>query len=348
MLAAVPQESRTLTKEDRVKLVRLVLEEGYTVAEAARSIVRTLNASGPVSENTVRLWLERFRHTGSCEALYQQRFYAGRMPALGDAELRLIDLLVRLLPDIRVKPEMLDYMNGLRADHDHIAASTLYRALKKLGHTHKGLTKRALEADPEDVETYRAWMDLFEDHEHFIWLDETSKDSTTSSRPKGWGPRGQNALSFELFHRGTRYSHLAAMDRNGTVLSMTKEGSIYADDFLDFVSSLAVLHPPGRMFVFDNCRIHMQSAVRACLHAHGHQAVYLPSYSPFLNPIEFFFSELKGALAGSHRREYEGIIASVPACVEEDGVHIALATVGWRVPAEHFAGWVRHCGYKLA
>ena len=191
-------------------------------------------------------------------------------------------------------------------------------------------------------------MDLFEDHEHFIWLDETSKDSTTSSRPKGWGPRGQNALSFELFHRGTRYSHLAAMDRNGTVLSMTKEGSIYADDFLDFASSLAVLHPPGRMFVFDNCRIHMQAAVRACLHAHGHQAVYLPSYSPFLNPIEFFFSELKGALAGSHRREYEGIIASVPACVEEDGVHIALATVGWRVPAEHFAGWVRHCGYKLA
>jgi len=93
------------------------------------------------------------------------------------------------------------------------------------------------------------------------------------------------------------------MDRNGTVLSMTKEGSIYADDFLDFVSSLAVLHPPGRMFVFDNCRIHMQAAVRACLHAHGHQAVYLPSYSPFLNPIEFFFSELKGALAGSHRRE---------------------------------------------
>ena len=106
------------------------------------------------------------------------------MPALGDAELRLIDLLVRLLPDIRVKPEMLDYMNGLRADHDHIAASTLYRALKKLGHTHKGLTKRALEADPEDVETYRAWMDLFEDHEHFIWLDETSKDSTTSKGAK--------------------------------------------------------------------------------------------------------------------------------------------------------------------
>ena len=63
--AAVPHESRTLTKEDRVKLVRLVLEEGYTVAEAARSIVRTLNASGPVSENTVRLWLERFRHTGA-------------------------------------------------------------------------------------------------------------------------------------------------------------------------------------------------------------------------------------------------------------------------------------------
>ena len=161
-------------------------------------------------------------------------------------------------------------MNGLRADHDHIAASTLYRALKKLGHTHKGLTKRALEADPDDVETHRAWMDLFEDHEHFIWLDETSKDSTTSSRPKGWGPRGQNALSFELFHRGTRYSHLAAMDRNGTVLSMTKEGSIYADDFLDFVSSLAVLHPPGRMFVFgESCRF-WQSMMVSPLHAGLH------------------------------------------------------------------------------
>ena len=123
--------------------------------------------------------------------------------------------------------------------------------------------------------------------------------------------------------------------------------TLQGDDFIEFVDELGRMLSPGKIFILDNCGIHMSPQVRATAQAHGHTVVYLPSYSPFLNPIEFFFSELKGALAGPRRCDFDGIIGGFPPDAEEAGVHAALTVASMGIPRPHFASWITKTGHYI-
>jgi transposase len=79
--------------------------------------------------------------------------------------------------------------------------------------------------------------------------------------------------------------------------------STLADDLLDFFrGAIDETLQPGDVVVLDNCRTHHQFAgeLKRMLNAAGVALLFLPPYSPFLNPIELHFNTLKGAI----RRNY--------------------------------------------
>jgi transposase len=92
---------------------------------------------------------------------------------------------------------------------------------------------------------------------------------------------------------------------------------------------------PGQVVVMDNLTAHKGERVRELVERRGCKLLYLPPYSPDLNPIEEAFSKVKGFLrkAGGRTRE-----ALLPALAEGlDAVSAADAR-----------GFLEHCGYRVS
>jgi transposase len=131
-----------------------------------------------------------------------------------------------------------------------------------------------------------------------VYVDESGCDKRAGFRRTGWSPRGVTPVQISRFQRGQRYQILPAYSQDGVLLSRVFQGSTDADVFEDFIEQL--LHHCGRwpepnsVLLMDNASFHRSDRIQELCATAGVKLVYLPPYSPDLNPIEEFFSELKG------------------------------------------------------
>ena len=101
---------------------------------------------------------------------------------------------------------------------------------------------------------------------------------------------------------------LGAMSLNGMVATMTIEEATDADIFLAFLQQ--VLCPalkPGDLVIMDNLSSHKVSQVRSWIESAGAQLLYLPPYSPDLNPIEKAWAKLKQSLRSAQARTKDAL-----------------------------------------
>ena len=68
---------------------------------------------------------------------------------------------------------------------------------------------------------------------------------------------------------------------------------------------------PGQIVVLDNLSVHKSATARALIEAAGCQLIFLPTYSPDLNPIEPAFAKTKQALRRVGARSFEAVVAAV-------------------------------------
>lgn len=85
----------------------------------------------------------------------------------------------------------------------------------------------------------------------------------------------------------------------------------------------------GRYLVMDNASIHKVDEVQNLIENRGYKATYLPPYSPFLNPIELFWSKVKGSI----RRDCLTI---------DDNLTIRIIESAKKVSVNDCANWIRH------
>jgi transposase len=101
---------------------------------------------------------------------------------------------------------------------------------------------------------------------------------------------------------------LGAMSHNGMVATMTIEEATDADIFLAYVEQ--VLCPalkPGDVVVMDNLSAHKVTGVQELIEKTGAEILYLPPYSPDLNPIEKAWAKLKQLLRSAKARTKEAL-----------------------------------------
>jgi transposase len=84
--------------------------------------------------------------------------------------------------------------------------------------------------------------------------------------------------------------------------------------------------------VLDNLAAHKVDGIRQAIAAAGASILYLPPYSPDLNPIEQLFAKLKALLRKTAART-------------KDDLWAAIARILQTVPAAECANYLRHCGY---
>jgi transposase len=101
---------------------------------------------------------------------------------------------------------------------------------------------------------------------------------------------------------------LAALRHDGLSAPCVFDGAINGARFLAWVEqALAPTLRPGDVVVMDNLAAHKVAGVRAAIEAAGAELLYLPPYSPDLNPIELAFAKLKGWLRTAASRTVEAL-----------------------------------------
>ena len=167
-----------------------------------------------------------------------------------------------------------------------------------------------------------------------MFIDEAGSH-IAMTREYARAPLGERAHGAVPRNAGTVTTMIGALDLGGVRAMMTVEGATDEDVFGAFVERvLARKLSPGDIVVLDNVGAHRTARVRALLEATGASVLYLPPYSPDLNPIELCWSKLKGLLREFGARSREALDAAIQRAMDLVDRHDA-------------AGWFRHCGYRI-
>ena len=139
--------------------------------------------------------------------------------------------------------------------------------------------------------------------DRLVFLDETAA-KTNTARTHGYAPAGERPEGVAPYGRWQTAAFWGAMRADG------------------FLAPL----------VMDNLACHKAGGVRAALEAAGRRLLYLPAYSPDLNPIELAFSKLKRLLRRAAERTAEGVWWRIGRLLD-------------RFTAPECRIYLRHCGY---
>lgn len=173
--------------------------------------------------------------------------------------------------------------------------------------------KKSLHATERDTEANRQRREAFLERirtvspENLIFLDESGV-TTSMTRLRA------RCVGGGRIHEATPGGHwkiltvLSAMSTRGLIATMTIEEATDADIFLAYVEQ--VLLPalrPGNVVVMDNLSSHKVSGVRELIERTGAEVLYLPPYSPDLNPIEKAWAKLKELLRSAQARSKQAL-----------------------------------------
>lgn len=166
------------------------------------------------------------------------------------------------------------------------------------------------------------------------FIDE-SGINLAMTRLYGRAPRGERALGSAPQNYGQNVTILGALSCTGLEAVMTIEGATDADVFRAYVRE--VLCPTlreGDLVIADTLSAHKAAGVQEAIAASGARLLYLPPYSPDLNPIERCWATINTFLRAAKARTREALDAAV--------MH-ALATV----TESDARAWFAHSGYVL-
>lgn len=134
------------------------------------------------------------------------------------------------------------------------------------------------------------------DARRLIFLDETWT-STAMMRLYGRAVRGQRLVDHVPHGHWKISTFVAGLRHDGMVAPCVIDGAINGDVFVAYVEQVLVPElRPGDTVVMDNLSSHKITGVRAAIEAAGATLLFLPPYSPDLNPIEMAFAKLKSHL----------------------------------------------------
>ena len=142
---------------------------------------------------------------------------------------------------------------------------------------------------------WRVWQ-RYMDAERFVFLDETAA-TTAMTRLYGWAPKGERLVDAAPAGHWKTTTFVAGLRSRGLIAPLVLDGPMTGEVFRAYVEQmLAPALEPGDVVVMDNLPAHKVAGVREAIQAAEASLLYLPAYSPDLNPIEQVFAKLKRLL----------------------------------------------------
>jgi transposase len=168
----------------------------------------------------------------------------------------------------------------------------------------------------------------------FKFIDEAGSN-IAMTRMYGRAAPGERVVETVPQNYGENVSMVAAISLDGIQAPMTISGAVDGLVFLEYVKQ--VLCPSlkeGDVVVMDNLSAHKVAGVNEAIAACGAEVLYLPPYSPDLNPIEKCWSKIKTYLRQAKARTRQAL-------------EQALKEVLMLITKEDAEGWFMSCGYSI-
>jgi len=165
-----------------------------------------------------------------------------------------------------------------------------------------------------------------------VFLDETWA-STNMTRRYGRSRRGQRLIAKVPHGHWKTTTFIAALRHDGLTAPVVIDGAVNGELFLAYIrQQLAPTLRTGDIVVMDNLSAHKVAGVREAIESVGATLVYLPPYSPDLNPIELVFSKLKWLVRSESPRTIERLWSFLGQTLN-------------RFSSDECRRYFRHCGY---
>jgi transposase len=149
------------------------------------------------------------------------------------------------------------------------------------------------------------------DPSRLVFLDETGA-ATDMTRLYGRSPVGERCHDSVPGGHWKTTTFIAGLRIDGIVAPWCLDGAMDGEAFLIYVRSILVpALKPGDIVVCDNLGSHKVDGVREAIKAAGAVLLYLPAYSPDLNPIEQAFSKIKALLRKAAERSVDALWKSI-------------------------------------
>jgi transposase len=171
------------------------------------------------------------------------------------------------------------------------------------------------------------------DARRLVFVDEMGTN-TSLARLYGWSRRGERAHLKAPRNWGANLTLLASITREGMGPCLAVEDATTREVFEAYLEHvLAPSLRPGQVVVMDNLTAHKGGRVKDLIEGRGCELLYLPPYSPDLNPIEQAFSKVKGLLRRAEART-RAILIEV------------MGQALWAVTSRDTHGFFDYCGYR--
>jgi len=143
------------------------------------------------------------------------------------------------------------------------------------------------------------------------FIDETWA-TTNMTRRYGRARRGERVIASVPHGHWKTSTFVAALRQNEITAPLVIDGAMDGAVFLAYVEQfLAPTLAPGDAVVMDNLASHKVAGVKEAIEACGASLIYLPPYSPDLNPIENAFAKLKTLLRTAAPRTVEALWTAI-------------------------------------
>jgi len=155
------------------------------------------------------------------------------------------------------------------------------------------------------------------------------------TRLRGRAKRGERLIDKTPHGHWKTSTLIAALGLEGVRCATVVDGAVNADIFEAFVERVLVPElRPGDVVVMDNLSSHKRARTRELIESVGAELLFLPPYSPDLNPIEMVFAKVKQLLRSL-------------ACRTKDALWKAMQSILDQVTTNDAINCFKHCGYTL-
>src|SRR3984893_8116052 len=163
------------------------------------------------------------------------------------------------------------------------------------------------------IRARRRWMreqGMF-DPARLVFIDETWTQNAMV-RLRGRSPIGERLVEHAPHGHWKIITFVGGLRLRGMTAPFVLEGAMNGPLFLAYVKQCLVpTLKRGEIVMMDNLPVHKVAGVREAIEAVGATLIYLPSYSPDLNPIEMAFSKLKAHLRKAAERTIAGLLRRI-------------------------------------
>jgi len=258
----------------------------YSLTHSIRETARIFQ----VSPNTVYLLKCLFIETGSLNPRDHPLEYPHLITPEGEMYL---GLLLSEKNDLTLA-ELCDHYE--QAYGVRVSIGTMYNTLEHLKITRKKKTfsdpKKNNDTAQVDKENYDAQLEMIEPEQR-LYLDETGS-CLNMSPLYARSQEGERAYDQKPTYPSTTVSTVAILSEEGMKGQYTYPGSLNAKLFILYLDTFVLpIFENGQTLIMDRHPVHQAKTVQQFLNKNNIKFIYLPAYSPELNPIEEAFSKIK-------------------------------------------------------